>query len=407
MEGDEGFVLNPQRDLVLGAVGLLEGHIIVLVNDHVAIQVIDDNITGSDDLLVLDLWEGGQDLGDVTPPLLTESLVPLDSDANTLLERGLLVPTKVAELRAVDSVAAVVEGTVVGVLDPLVELLLGLVGDLKVGEELGAEGQVGDLVVGADVVDLADGTLVEDGVKGIGGVTGEQVTAGWGTVTVENDGLAAVQEAGELGDDLCGGLLVDCARSQLVGGRVKLTLGELVGTVNVVAANNDDGELEALLVRVHQHLGGGLGGSVRVGGGKDAGLEEVIILILNLTVNFIGGDVDEALDADLLGRLEQDVSAVDVGVGETVGVSEAQVDVGLGSEVEDGVNVVALEAVHHLGGVGDVSLVEGEVPLVIEGTGVVERSTVVELVEGDNVVCLWVCDGQVAHQPACTEGVNC
>ena len=181
------------------------------------------------------------------------------------------------------------------------------------------------------------------------------------------------------------------------------TLGELVGAVDVVAADDDDGELEALLVRVDQHLGGGLGGGVGVGGGEDAGLEEVIILILNLTVDLIGGDVDEALDADLLGRLEQHVGAVDVGVGETVRVSEAQVDVRLGGEVKNGVDVVALEAVHHLGGVGDVALVEGEVPLVIEGAGVVERSTVVELVKGDNVVCLWVCEGQVSYQPACAE----
>lgn len=181
------------------------------------------------------------------------------------------------------------------------------------------------------------------------------------------------------------------------------TLGELVGSVDVVAADDDDGELEALLVRVDQHLGGGLGGGVGVGGGEDAGLEEVIILVLNLTVDLIGGDVDEALDADLLGRLEQHVGAVDVGVGETVRVSEAQVDVRLGGEVEDGVDVVALEAVHHLGGVGDVALVEGEVPLVIEGAGVVERSTVVELVKGDNVVCLGVCEGQVSYQPACAE----
>ncbi|KFY44487.1 hypothetical protein V494_01461, partial [Pseudogymnoascus sp. VKM F-4513 (FW-928)] len=373
--GRDGRPRDP-KFVSLGAVGLLEGHVIVLVNDHVAIQVIHDDVAGSNDLLVLDLGEGGEDLGDVAPPLLAERLVPLDGDANALLERGLLVPAEVAQLGAVDGVAAVVEGAVVGVLDPLVELLLGLVGDLEVGEELGAEGQVGDLVVGTDVVDLADGTLVEDGVKGVGGVTGEQVTAGGGAVTVENDGLAAVQEAGEFRDDLWGRY--------------------------VVAADDDDGELETLLVRVHQHLGGGLGGGVGVGGGEDAGLEEVIILILNLTVDLIGGDVDEALDADLLGRLEQDVGAVDVGVGETVRVSERQVNVGLGGEVEDGVNVVALKAVHHLGGVGDVALVEGEVPLVIEGAGVVERSTVVELVKGDNVVCLRVCDGQVSYQPAST-----
>lgn len=176
-----------------------------------------------------------------------------------------------------------------------------------------------------------------------------------------------------------------------------------MGAVDVVAADDDDGELEALLVRVDQHLSGGLGGGVGVGGGKDASLEEVIVLVLDLAVDLVGGDVDEALDADLLGGLEQHVGAVDVGVGEAVRVTEAQVDVRLRGEVEDGVDVVALEAVHHLGGVGDVALVEGEVALVIEGARVVERRAVVELVEGDNVVGLGVCEGQVAHQPAGTE----
>lgn len=174
-----------------------------------------------------------------------------------------------------------------------------------------------------------------------------------------------------------------------------------MGTVDIVAADDDDWELEALLVRVHQHLGGGLGGGIGVRGGEDAGLEKVIVLILDLTVDLIGGDVDEALDADLLGGLEKDVGPVDVGVGEAVRVAKAQVDVGLGGEVEDGIDVVTLEAVHDLGGVGDVALVEGEVPLVIESAGVVERGTVVKLVEGDDVVCLWVREGQVSHQPTC------
>lgn len=190
------------KDLGLGAVGLLEGHVVVLVNDHVAIQVIDHNITSRNDLLVLDLWEGRQDLGDIAPPLLTERLVPLHRDANSLLKRRLLVPAEVTQLGPVDGVAAVVEGAVVRVLDPLVQLLLCLVGDVEVGEQLGAERQVGDLVIGTDVVDLPDGALVQDGVKGVRGVAGKQVAAGGGAVAVEDDGLAAVQEAGEFRDDL-------------------------------------------------------------------------------------------------------------------------------------------------------------------------------------------------------------
>lgn len=187
----------------------------------------------------------------------------------------------------------------------------------------------------------------------------------------------------------------------------RLTLWELVRTVDVVAADDDDWELEALLVRVHQHLCGGLGGGVWVGWGEEAGLEEIIIVILNLSVDLIGGDVDEALDPDLLGRLEKNVSAVDVSVGETVRVSETQVNVGLRGEVEDGVNVVALEAVHDLRGVRDVAMVEGEVPLIVQGAGVVERCAVVQLVEGDDVVGIGVCERQVTYQPTRTGEETC
>lgn len=113
--------------------------------------------------------------------------------------------------------------------------------------------------------------------------------------------------------------------------------------------------------------------------------------------------MDEALDTNLLGTLEQDVGAVDVGVGEAVGVAKAQVDVRLGGKVEDGVDVVALQAVDNLRGVGDVTLVEGEVALVIQGAGVVERGAVVKLVKGDNVVRVGVGEGEVADEPAGTK----
>ena len=113
----------------------------------------------------------------------------------------------------------------------------------------------------------------------------------------------------------------------------------------------------------------------------------------------------ETLDSDLLGGLEENMSSVHVGVGESVGVTEGQINVGLGSEVEDGVNVVTLQAVHNLRWVGDITVVEGEVSLVVQRTGVVEGSAVVELIEGDDVVGIWVLDSQVADQP--TGAVKC
>lgn len=51
-----------------------------------------------------------------------------------------------------------------------------------------------------------------------------------------------------------------------------LTLGILVRPVDIVTANDDHGELEALLIRVDQHFGCRLARRVRVGGRQDARL---------------------------------------------------------------------------------------------------------------------------------------
>lgn len=58
--------------------------------------------------------------------------------------------------------------------------------------------------------------------------------------------------------------------------------------IDVVAADNDGGELEALLVRVHQHLGGGLAGGIGVGWGQDARLEQIIFVVAHLAVDLVG-----------------------------------------------------------------------------------------------------------------------
>ena len=181
------------------------------------------------------------------------------------------------------------------------------------------------------------------------------------------------------------------------------TFGVLVRAVDVVAAHDDGGELEALLVRVHEHLGGGLAGCVGVGRRQDAALQQVVVVVLGLAVNLVGRDVDEAPDAHLLGALEQHVGAVHVGMREAVRVAEAQVDVRLRGEVEDGVDVVPLEAVDDLGRVGDVPLVECEVAPVVEDAGVVEGRAVVQLVKRDDVVSVRIGEGEMADEPTCSD----
>ena len=79
----------------------------------------------------------------------------------------------------------------------------------------------------------------------------------------------------------------------------------------------------------------------------------------------------------------------------------------LGSKVENGIDFVSLEAVHDLGRVRDITMVEAEIWLIIESAGValalisilkgqsraldlLQGSTVVELVKGHDVVGIGV-----------------
>lgn len=61
-----------------------------------------------------------------------------------------------------------------------------------------------------------------------------------------------------------------------------------------------------------------------------------------LAVDLIGTHVNEALDAGDLGRLQQHVGAQNVVLGELEGVSEGVVDVGLGREVHNSINLLSL-----------------------------------------------------------------
>lgn len=71
-------------------------------------------------------------------------------------------------------------------------------------------------------------------------------------------------------------------------------------------------------------------------------------------------------------------------------------------EVEDGIDVMLLEAVHHLVRVGYIAMVEGEVLLIIENLRIVRRRTVVKLIEGNYVICVRVGQGEMPYQPTRT-----
>jgi len=211
----------------------------------------------------------------------------------------------------------------------------------KLFNQLLGQVEVGNLKVRPDVVNLADFALVQNRVDGVGDIRGENVAPRVGAVAVQADLLAALEKRDKLGNDL---------------------LRVLVGSVDVVAAGDDDGQVERLGVGVDQHLGGGLGSRIRVGGLEDGLLEQVAV---SLAVDLVGRNVNHAVDTVQAGSLEQDVGADDIVLGELERVTERVVwnereagcqsyarnsftksiqihlptDVALSGEMDDGVDV--------------------------------------------------------------------
>jgi hypothetical protein len=145
---------------------------------------------------------------------------------------------------------------------------------------------------------------------------------------------------------------------------------------------------------VDQHLCRGFASGVGVSRSEDALFGQVVAVFRNLAVDFIGGDVNEtAKEAVVLGALEEDVGAIDIGGGELVGVSEGEVHVGLRREVEDSVDFVFPQSSFDLVRRGYVAMHKGEVVAGAQRTGVVERCTVVELVERHDVIAPWIGGG--------------
>lgn len=138
---------------------------------------------------------------DIAPPSVSKTLVPVDGEPQALVEARLLAPTQLLELGRVHGISVIVERPIMGVLDPLLEL--GLVAGVNTHnlEQLAAQVDVGDLVDGAHIVRLSNLALVKDCVKGVARITGKKIAAGRGTVSMEDNWHAVMQQRGKLGDN--------------------------------------------------------------------------------------------------------------------------------------------------------------------------------------------------------------
>lgn len=179
----------------------------------------------------------------------------------------------------------------------------------------------------------------------------------------------------------------------------ELTLWVLMRSIHVIAPHNDAWQLEAFRVRVNVHFSSCLAGCIWVGRTEDAVFEQVRISMFGLAIDFISRDVDEFLHSNLDCRLEHNVCATDVGFCKREGIAEAEIDVGLSSKMEDGINTVLSQAAKDSFFVGHVAVNELEVGARVETLGVLEGCAVVDFVEREDVVIIWIGQSEVADSP--------
>jgi hypothetical protein len=97
------------------------------------------------------------------------------------------------------------------------------------------------------------------------------------------------------------------------------------------------------------------------------------------------------------------VCAIYVRICELVRIAEAEIDVGLSGEVEDGVNLVLAQHTLYVRGRCNVPMLKGKVLAVVEDASVIQGRAIVELVEGYDIVAVGVRESKVSDEPACTE----
>jgi hypothetical protein len=247
---------------------------------------------------------------DLAPPAFVLHIPP-DCPLQAVLELHLAAPAEGLDLAAVHGVTPVVAQAVGDELDQVARLGQALddpAGDLDVPP----------LVVRPDVVGLAEGPAPGHELDRPAVVVDVQPVADVHPLAVERE--RAVLEG--VGDE---------QRDEFLG----------VLERAVVVARPDDHHRCAVghVVGVGQAVRPDLAGRVGRGGIERIGLLEKSFVAA--AVDLVGRDVEEELDpGGLPDRLEEDVRPVDVGHDELAGVEDRAVDVRLGSEMEDALDVL-------------------------------------------------------------------
>lgn len=297
---------------------------------------------------------------DAHPPVAVLE-VPLDGLLDAVLELRLRLPAELCvDLRRVDGVAAVVALAVGDVLDEvfgLAELLEDGLDDVDVGA----------LIVTADVVDLANATLLQDQVDGMAVILDVEPVANILAVTVDRQLLV-------------GQRVDDHQRDEL--------LREVVRAVVVRAARDRRRDLVGAVVGHDEQVGTGLRSRIRTRRLEVRLLreEEVRAVERQVAVDLVRRDLMVAVDAVLAAGVEQHTRADDIRLQEDLRILDGAVDMRLRREVDDDVRLLLLEDAIDRTAVCDVRADELEVLLLHRRLERLKIARIRQLVDADDAV---------------------
>ena len=295
--------------------------------------------------------------GDIANPSLVVE-VPLYGLLDAGLESLEGLPAEFAfDLGSVDGVAAVVAWAVLDVGDLLfVRLAVGTRAEFVEDSAQGVDDvEIGLFVPAADVVDLAHPASFQNAADGAAMVFHIEPVADLLTVAVD-------------GQRLAGQGVVDAERDEL--------FREVVGAVVVGAVGGEHRQAVGVVVGAHEVVAGGLARRVRAIRFVAMGFSEGGVVFFQRTVDFVGGDVENAEAGLRIGfkavpvganGFKQAEGADDIGLDEVFRAVNAAVDVRFGGEIDDGAGLMLSEEFGDEVEVADVALDEKMARVTLQG----------------------------------------
>ncbi|KAM3411429.1 hypothetical protein ACQJBY_003216 [Aegilops geniculata] len=228
-----------------------------------------------------------------------------------------------------------------------------------------------------NVIHMPNLTSVKNNIKGFSNILTVQVAPGIQAIPINREWQASHCQESKFGDEL---------------------LGELIWPIHIVTSRGDHRKIIGPCVGHHQHLCPGFRSRIRVCRKQPRFLMVTKNSIeISFSVDFIGADMNEPSDLNLLACLEEDVGTVHIVFGELEGTAEGVVDVSLGGKVHDGIDRLGDQEVVHQVGTGDVAPDKLEIRGSTRRVEVFKAGAVVDPVEDDDVVARVIPDQTVCH----------